>query len=482
MESMLRVGALLLLLAGCSSPVATGGSAGAGGSAGEPAGSGGTGGADQGTGGMGGVGGGSTGGAGGEEPPDFDPGAELGLPGKWEFVRLKQQPDKFWLFEGLPGTLGFPKPTWESCGPGCESTDLTYADGAHRVVVSSEPSASGEADVVASMAHVLPGEKVRLQRVVRLSDGLTLGALLSYTNEPGPHPRFNVMQRLEGARSRLMTASLGRGSDEAPLNILYLTLDAHTGRWIFREPWDGSQYRASTCKQFDLDSSPAAYLFACPRGLEVMAEAGSSAIMTIPNSENAMTGVGNFGEAVWVEHDLELPFSSRIRAWSPGNEARTLAEIPDFVCGLGIGPDRVVGLRGTDERWGQGCSGGLAEARFFEMPREGGEIRESPILPGVARRASSVSVYGDWMVARMGLPPTEFPQWSIAIVRLSDWAVREIWQPEGRSFSKTSVAIDDEYFYYTQEYSMPGKHGFDRLFRYRLDHFDQIGEPMFPSP
>src|SRR5690606_8168951 len=120
-------------------------------------------------------GGGSTGGAGGEEPPDFDPGAELGLPGKWEFVRLKQQPDKCWLFEGLPGTLGFPKPTWESCGPGCESTDLTYADGAHRVVVSSEPSASGEADVVASMAHVLPGEKVRLQRVVRLSDGLTLG-------------------------------------------------------------------------------------------------------------------------------------------------------------------------------------------------------------------------------------------------------------------------------------------------------------------
>lgn len=478
MHTKFGIVSLLLLLAGCSSPPSGGDHAAAGGGAQQPSGAGGGGGDDGGSGGLPQGGAGGTGGSAGEEAPSLDPHTDLGLPGEWEYVILRDQPEKFWLFSGVTGTLEFPTPVWESCGPGCESTVLEYANWVGSVAVSTEGTAAGEIETIVSMQHGLPGERIRLLRVVRLSDGATLGAILSHPKKPGPYSDFVIVERPEGALSQLMASP--HAADGPTGNLLYMTLDQVTGRWNFREPWDQSEYRAVSCSQFDLGAT--AYLFACPRGVEIMEQAGSSAITVIPDSQNAMMGVGNFGEAIWVEHFLELPFSSRIRAWSPESEVRTVAEIPDFVCGLGIGPDRIVGLRGMDEIYGRGCWGGLTEARFFHLPRGGGELQESPILPGEARRASSVSVYGDWMVAALGFPPTGVePRWSIAIVRLSDWEAREIWQPEGRSIGRATVAVDDEYFYFTQEYSMPGKHGFDRLFRYRLDHFDQIGVPMFPD-
>lgn len=482
MSAIRIVLAAALLHLGChSSPITEQG--GAGGEVVAPGGEGGAGGSVEGTGGAGGKSSPGDGGSGGtrggparEEPPDFDPAADLGLPGEWRFVELNKQPSKFWFFEGQSGSLNLPAPVWEPCGPGCEFSSLNYLKGTHQVVVSSEmDSDTGAVVTIVGMRHSFEKSNFFLNRIVRLSDGVTIGALLAHPRSPELYPA--VFSRPESARSILAS-----DSDSETFRILYVSLES-TGQWNFREPWDTSGQRATSCKQFDLDSSPSAYLFACPHALEIMAEAGNSRITAIPDSKNAVNGAGNFGEAVWVEHDYELPFSSRIRAWSPGKEPRTLAEIPDFVCGLGIGPDKIVGLRGLDELYGQGCWGGLAEARFFKMNRDGGEIEESPVLPGEARGISDVSVYGDWLVARLALPPTAgHPRRSIVIVRLSDWTIRQIWEPEGRTLANSSVAVDDEYFYFTTEYSMVGNHGFDRLYRYRLDHFEQIGEPIFPAP
>jgi hypothetical protein len=53
--------------------------------------------------------------------------------------------------------------------------------------------------------------------------------------------------------------------------------------------------------------------------------------------------------------------------------------------------------------------------------------------------------------------------------------------PKGRSISTTGVAVDDEHLYFKVDYNMTSQQGFDRLYRYRLDHFDQIGEPHDPG-
>ncbi|AKU93271.1 hypothetical protein AKJ08_3658 [Vulgatibacter incomptus] len=43
----------------------------------------------------------------------------------------------------------------------------------------------------------------------------------------------------------------------------------------------------------------------------------------------------------------------------------------------------------------------------------------------------------------------------------------------------STVAVDDEYIYFTVDYDEIGKFKhLDRLYRYRLDQFDSIGEPM----
>lgn len=69
-------------------------------------------------------------------------------------------------------------------------------------------------------------------------------------------------------------------------------------------------------------------------------------------------------------------------------------------------------------------------------------------------------------------------RWRSAWIRLSDRKMRVFPAREGRSIARTGHAVDDEHHSFSVEYDMPGKHGFDRLYRYRLDPFDSNGQPV----
>ena len=53
--------------------------------------------------------------------------------------------------------------------------------------------------------------------------------------------------------------------------------------------------------------------------------------------------------------------------------------------------------------------------------------------------------------------------------------------PTGYSMGQTTVALDDDFLYYTLWHASPGNHDFDRVYRYRLDLFDEIGTPFLPA-
>jgi len=426
---------------------ATGGAGGTGGS-----------GAAGGTGGSGGVGGGAT--------DWFD------APGTWTELQLQRQPDGFRILQGAPERLDFPPPNWESCGVGCESTELPFGDVSGSVIVSTTGGPGAGTVAYAGLNHVLKASMSYIRRVVRLSDGATVGAFLAKSDPQLARYPF-VGMRWESAMSTLVLDGTGPR--------LYGVFDTREG-WDFKEPWDDSTSRARNCPQFDLDSSPPAYLFACSRGLEIMSARGSSAIMTIADSEKSVVGAGSHGLAVWAQHPAGDERVSRVRAWTPGEEARDLATLPGDVCGLAVGAARVVGFRGTTGAGSSFCGTYVTEPRFFWLGKDGGTVEEGPILSTEAMTVWSMSTAGNFMAAATNkdVPTAERPK-SIFLVRLSDWTMRRFPTPDGKSFSTSSVAVDDEYLYFSLEFSSPEKSsGFERLYRYRLDHFDQIGQPFEP--
>lgn len=432
--------------AGGSHLVGTAGAGGGGGTSGQ----GGRGG--NGAGGRGGV----PGGVGG------DPAAELGIPGTWTFVDLETQPIGYRLYEGDPSTFDFPAPEWEPCGEGCEASTLRYIGTTEGVTVSTIGYDPGNRTVgfIGTM-HVLAGGAV-LKRVIHIADGVTAGAYFGLPTNPEARPP-GMYEKIESALSDHI-------ADRE--KTLFATLDLGVG-WVFREPWDTSGYRSLNCETFDLESSPPAYLFACPRGLEIMQD--TAEVMVIPDSQNSVTGAGSHGLAVWAEHPPGERVS-RIRSWAPGEDVRTLAHVPGDVCQLAVGRDRIVGFKGAEPAGSPYCIGALKDTRLFWLPRDGGDAIEGPLLPYERLSAWSMSTAGDFAAVRLNVSSGK--EKSILLVRLSDWKMRRFPTPQGRSISTSAVAVDDEHLYFAVNYSMTGNHGFDRLYRYRLDHFDQIGEPF----
>lgn len=419
----------------------------------------------------GGPGSGGAGGGGGVDP-------HVGLPGTWNLMEFEGQPDELRLYEGVFGTLDFPLLEWEACGTGCESMFPAFGEGIEKgVTVGTIPSSEGRATAVVGITHWFAGGAGLVRRVVNLTDGSTMGAYVLRKADPEEEKPLGIGVTQGSATSSFVIAG-------SPPRALYASLDSSNG-WLFREPWDGAAYRPQSCLHFDLYSSPTAYFFACGLGLEVMLE--TSEVTVLPDSEGAFSGDGNHGLAVWAQHDFDTEPGerrrSRIRAWAPGQEVRELAEVEGLVCGLGTGAEKVVGLHGEQTEMGTGCFGGLTEAKFFHLPREGGALVESPRLAGKAWNVSSASVEGDYMAVLLSahpFVPAEY-RWKVVLIRLSDWTMRAFPQPKGRSITTSAVALDGDHLYFSMITEMSGNFGFDRIYRYRLDEFDQIGEPFDPA-
>lgn len=70
----------------------------------------------------------------------------------------------------------------------------------------------------------------------------------------------------------------------------------------------------------------------------------------------------------------------------------------------------------------------------------------------------------------------------VTLIRHADGKMRQFAMPSvGYTMARTTVALDDEYLYFTQWNASPGNHTFDRVYRYRLDLFDEIGIPYPPE-
>jgi hypothetical protein len=219
----------------------------------------------------------------------------------------------------------------------------------------------------------------------------------------------------------------------------------------------------------------------------MMKERGSTSTVRLPESEGSATGAGNHGVTVWAQHLFEEGRGrfSRVRAWSPG-EIRTIAELPGDVCRLAVGKTHIAGFRG-EETVGSGlCVGQVSSPRFFWVSLVGGQVTEGPVLPGEEMSLQSMSTTDEFTAAVTFLSPyRDIPHEErarVTLIRHEDGKMRQFaMPPTGYTMGWTTVALDDEYLYYTLWNARVGDHSFNRVYSYRLDHFDEIGLPYPPE-
>ncbi len=449
----------------------------------EPASTGGSGGLQGSSGGSGGIGGAPAVGSGGNEGDGgsggIDPGwidAEV----TWRPLTFEPAFEGFRLSEGIPSKMHFPRLAWEPCGPACEMSSLTY--GRSNFVYSMSIAHSAEGSFVyADAVHALMEREVLVKRIVRLSDGATVGALRMVPPDSGEFVEASMHARYDSP----MIVMLNDRPPE-PDGVMYAAFDAFSSSWDFKAPVsEASGRRDSLCDVFDLDVSPPVLYFACGDSLEVMDAPGSREMSVIPDSSGTYSGAGNFGLAVWSEISRgESNSSSSIRGRNALGELFTLAEIEGAVCAIAVGQENVIGITG-DDMSGR-CPTGVLNSRFFLVPKGGGRVVEGPVLSAESLVASKISTWGDYAVANVRRPPDPDKPgsgWAILLIRLSDWKMRVIERRSlNESIQGTTVALDGQnlYFHSTDAYSERPANQLYGIYRYSLDRFDEIGVPFEP--
>lgn len=454
------IGALVLVAGGgCTSGGSSTGAGGTGGSLAE--------------GGSGG-GGGSAGGGGG-----FGLERWLGESSGWLEVELEGARSR--IHEADQAKLKrLPVLAWEPCGAGCESASLALPDEqkAYSEALGTEVGPDGKPEAFVAVTHgVRIDDSVDLswemRRIVRLKDGETVGAVRWQYRPTG---EYNVYVAGKSSAFETFVSERFGGVSLA----VELGFDIRQKSWDFKGSMEPLQTYLGWCLEHGLGSSPPSLIWVCPeRGqVEVVKEKGKSDIWTIPTQGAVAAGADN-GVAVWSELTLDEPARSQLKAWTPGGpDVRTVGTIDGNVCALGPGEDRIVGFRGTSRVW---CDGFLTDRRFFWVPSSGGEAVDGPII-GEPIAIGRVSTWGDFAAANAGRPWGYEPsseRTSIVLVRLSDWKMRMIFKPTNRVFSNGGPVVDDRYVYLLHRRAEDDDmQSIDRIYRYSLDRFDEIGVPF----
>ncbi|HWV38962.1 MAG TPA: hypothetical protein VN033_10860 [Vulgatibacter sp.] len=371
---------------------------------------------------------------------------------------------------------------WEPCGAGCESASLALPDGlkAYYATLGTEAGPDGKPEAFVSMTQGVRversrGESWKMRRIVGLGGGQTVGAVRWRYRPASEKESVSV----GGAYSAFdFIAGESFGGVELSVDIGF---DARQRSWDFKGSMGPiATYRGWCLPPDAIGSSPPSRIEVCPLRdqVEVVQERGKSDILAIPTQGAVALGADN-GVAVWSELLADEPARSRLRAWTPGStDARTVGLVDGNVCALGPGADRIVGFRGTS---GVGCDDFLADRRFFWMPLSGGEVVDGPVI-GEPMVFGRVSTWGDYAAANAGRPWEFEPssqRSSVVLVRLSDWKMRIFYKPTNRVFSYEGPLVDDRFLYFLHRLAEDDDmQSNDRIYRYSLDRFDEIGMPF----
>lgn len=431
----------------------TGGAGGAGGTGGDDAGGSG-----------GGAGGGGAGGCGGVGGP-VDPWVWLQNDSIWrDLPEASSDAAGVRVREALPGTLCLPAIEWSDCGPGCEVTRGEWFYSAIDNVVTSDGPR-----VTLSSAKLVPEEFGMLRTITDLRSSST-NVALHLDSLIGRYPDASNY-----AKSALLTSMY---SNEMMLFGIY---NFRLRSWDFKLPWRPTG--GGTCDRWVVDSSPPALFYGCG-GVTMIAQAGSDAVTSIEGSKAFGSGAGNAGLSVWSETNPGPPAKSSIRTWSrEGGTGVAVESMPGIACGLAVSADRIIGIRSGDPNQATRCSSYLGHPEFWSVSRSGGAVTTWPLPTGFEQLAAPDSTtWGDFGAARVLTSDQSLPQADrshIFLIRFSDGKMRRFVPTTDHEWRSGLFALDDQYLYIGENHKSDSG-AMVQIYRYRLDHSDEIGLPVGP--
>jgi hypothetical protein len=221
-----------------------------------------------------------------------------------------------------PDTL--PSLKWVAAGDGRETAELVQGN-TERVITSGASQRNGAAYGFFWNVRGEADKTVSIGQLVRLRDGKTMAAL-------GRTYGGDVC--LDSNERQTALTLFHEAGPNAAAQIAYAIVNDAMDAWT----WSSAAPVSAAPKglvEFDTDT----HVFSLGKGTVDVLAPPSGAWQSVEASSSSLYGAGSGELAVWVESN-----SNRLRAWSPAEGLRTLAESIPKSCAVGAGGGYAVGV------------------------------------------------------------------------------------------------------------------------------------------
>ena len=370
---------------------------------------------------------------------------------------------------------------WNPCGSGCRWADTIQGIGTYsaRALLQTDQQGTLARSYMSVNQSIALGDKfVAVRRIIRLDDGITIGALRKDVK------KIVQYSPAEFVSTSVLTPGILGGPSTSPDETWQLHGRASTdgSAWTWAIP--ASPSYKGTVNPFDI-SYGGGQIFRVGLGsviaLQDMHVNQWTTLEEPSSAKDAAAGQGDL--ALWT--DFGGIQHLRLRGWAPdGKAVRTILDpIPDKTMVVAVSPTRIVGLTAASSSgstlWG---------ARAWVSPRAystaessiqlGPELAESPVVLG-----QSLRTWGDWAVgwaADVAIDDAgskSYGAYHFVIIHLPTWKSWRLDSAPGRVF-RDSYAVDGTYLHAIDSEASALSTHISRVYRYELGTIEQWAKAL----
>ncbi len=386
------------------------------------------------------------------------------------------------VYEAFEGKLGFPKLSWQGCGAGCEVADLVqgYGSGSALPVASTHQLAGGP---LGFLLHTLVVKTAstwfNLRRVIRLDDGVTMGALAGRRQPNAPFDTCIFGNGRESARANVLMGG-------EPGSEMRMVAPIAGGQWIWSLPAKLQSTQPIGLVEFDIDALGGAMFMTGKGGVWALLDPNVTKWTPLETPSKSERGAGEGDLAVWT--DYPTSGAVRIRGWAPdGKGVRTLIDpAPKGTCRLNVTQEAIVGLA---LEGGGGCGTPPAtKARFWWSPRKydalGAGVTFGPDLPGsnfAPMNTLPLRAWGNHVAVAMGLHDDAGALDGSVYFLILNTSTGKLWRLDaepGHRIHPDAWTLTPTHLYYADHESADGPFIVRRVLRFELAKLDQVAKPQ----
>lgn len=409
-----------------------------------------------------------------------------------EIWKLLPQPEvwseRCYFRAAEPDKIQFPLLEWEPCGNGCSRAEIYQGHGSNAALPRISVAVRG--GVPTPHLHVSQGgigsstQRLVIQRSIDLLSGRTVAAV-QYVMRP--ESGLATCGNSYAVGSGLEAVSTTSAVSATPLHIQG-SWDFGNNSWSWQLPWTTDETRGFShcyCSKAGMEDGGRSFYF-CGNVIRAAMTPGSSEITTFASFDGDFVvgkGAALSDLLVWPELNRSGP-GSRVRAWSVGGEGIhvILDDMSVDTCAVGLSDSQVAGFSTAG-----GCDSFQPEGRLWVAKRSGNgaltDFRLSPIFwpEPVTAGGAGVHTWGDYVAVIWGEQNYDglADRGRLLLARTTDWAMRDLRGPDGE-YEVWESGLTSRYLYVIFTYPGAKVGQFSHVYRYDLDKFELIGNPIAP--